>query len=297
MGFIHAIYYFVSGILFGLLSLGLGVVFCIYQLASRKSESEALSVSSHDSKSSIASAAASAYRHSLDASIDLSMLPKDVSEADVAGAATLPQTLYKHLSTKEESCVWLSAFCGRIYRDYISSPACHDYFKSKLEMVLNRQERPLFIDAFRVGDLSFDERPPLFSNIRWLPITCPADGDPLYDVVCSANMSFESSVRFTVSTTVWINWPRDHYASLPISLSLEVTQVKGKIRFGVEKGLTFLSFLGKPKTQFNVTSNLGSMSNVPLVSEIVVMALTKYLHEKLVHPGKHKSKLLWPKFW
>jgi hypothetical protein len=59
-----------------------------------------------------------------------------------------------------------------------------------------------------------------------------------------------------------------------------------RIRFGVEKGCSFLSFLEEPKTQFSATSAMGVLSNIPVVPELVVMALNKHLSEKMVYPGE-----------
>lgn len=116
-------------------------------------------------------------------------------------------------------------------------------------------------------------------------LTCP-DGDPEYDVVCSADMVFESRLRFSVTTTLWVNWPRERFASLQVSLSLEVEEVVGKVRFGVEKGHSFFSFLEEPRTRLSVSSAMGSLNNSPLVSELVIMAIRKHIADKLVHPGQ-----------
>lgn len=99
-------------------------------------------------------------------------------------------------------------------------------------------------------------------------------------------MVFESRLRFSVSTVIWINWPRERFASLPVSLTLEVEEIVGKVRFGVEKGCSFLSFLEEPRTKFNVTSAMGSLSNSPLLSELVILAIRKHIADKLVHPGQ-----------
>jgi hypothetical protein len=172
-----------------------------------------------------------------------------------------------------------------MYRDFISSPTCHIYFCDKLKNLLNKPDRPNFIEDFRVTDVKFSEQPPLLSNIQWMPITDESQGNPFYDVVCTADMVFESKLQFSVSTVVWINWPREHFASVPLSLTLEVAEVVGKVRFGVEKGCSFMSFLEEPKTKFNVSSAMGNFNNFPLVSDLVIVALRKHISQKVVHPG------------
>jgi hypothetical protein len=49
-----------------------------------------------------------------------------------------------------------------------------------------------------------------------------ADDDDDDEVACTADFAFRSGLKFQMATTVWINWPRDRSASIPVTLDLEV---------------------------------------------------------------------------
>lgn len=70
----------------------------------------------------------------------------------------------------------------------------------------------------------------------------------------------------------WVNFPRDHYASIPITMKLDITEVSGPILFGVRRNCSFLSFLEEPQTRFKVHVEVGNQikfKDIPLVSDYV----------------------------
>jgi hypothetical protein len=79
------------------------------------------------------------------------------SFAAAALAATLPATLPPIPAESvgnvgEETCVWLNAFLGRIYRDAARSPHYHLWFAARIEESLNKgwANRPDFVDEMKV---------------------------------------------------------------------------------------------------------------------------------------------------
>lgn len=107
--------------------------------------------------------------------------------------------------------------------------------------------------------------------------------------------------RFLAQTfRLWINWPREKCAHIPISVVLEVSELSGKIRFGVRKHSSFLSFVEEPYTRFNVTSEVGDqykLKNIPKVSSLIINKLKKHIRTKLIYPGCFKLRLIWPRKW
>lgn len=73
------------------------------------------------------------------------------------------------LAIQTETCVWFNSFTGRVYRDIAASDYFHSWFCAKLAQMLNRGNRPNFIDEFSVSDVQFGKIPPLLMNIRWCP--------------------------------------------------------------------------------------------------------------------------------
>ena len=100
---------------------------------------------------------------------------------------------------------------------------------------------------------------------------------------------------------LWINWPRDRYASVPVTLHLDLAELSGKIRFGVTRGHSFFSFLGDPLMRISVRNEVGKgaykFKDFPQLSEFIVKKLKAYVHNKIVHPHSHKFRLIWPRNW
>lgn len=103
----------------------------------------------------------------------------------------------------EETCVWLNAFAGRMYRDVARSEAFHEWCCTKASYLLNKGKRPDFVDVYHVSDVVFGAAPPSIRNVKWLP-HCPLvsgqKDDPEHNVACSADICFRSGISFTVNT-------------------------------------------------------------------------------------------------
>jgi hypothetical protein len=128
------------------------------------------------------------------------------SESAAEFAASL-FTNYPHINIQwkdtigKETCVWFNAFCGRMYRDAVRSEWFHNFFCRKSAQMLNKGKRPDFIDEYSVSNVEFGSVPPLLTNIQWIPITnSNNNADVEYDIVCEADMSFRSGLKFTVNT-------------------------------------------------------------------------------------------------
>jgi hypothetical protein len=103
-----------------------------------------------------------------------------------------------------------------------------------------------------------------------------------------------------ISIRIWINWPRDRYAFIPVSMKIELSEISGKIHFGVQKRASFISFLDEPYTRFSVTSEVGGqykLKDVPRLSSMVIQKIKKYIRSKAVFPKAYKFRLMWPKKW
>jgi hypothetical protein len=82
----------------------------------------------------------------------------DMTSCETAAlAATLPSVLppFPPEALKqvgEETCVWLNAVLGRIYRDAARSPHFHAWLGARVAESLNKgwKDRPDFIDDFAV---------------------------------------------------------------------------------------------------------------------------------------------------
>jgi hypothetical protein len=83
-------------------------------------------------------------------------------------------------------------------------------------------------------------------------------------------------------------------------MRIEVSEVIGKVHFGVQKRASFLSFIEEPYTRFAVTSEVGGdykLTDIPRVSNLIIAKLKKYIKNKMCYPKAYKTRLLWPKKW
>eukprot|EP01041_Mallomonas_annulata_P001300 gene1300-2513_t len=226
-------------------------------------------------------------------------------EASAGLAASLPSRVPNMpqqfaQAVGKETCVWFNAFSGRMYRDTARSDYFHKWFCEKAAKMLNKDRRPGYIDEFKVSDVVFGSIPPLLCNMQWVP-GCGSDGsDPEYDISCTADMAFRSGLKFTISTRLWLNWPMDRFAFIPIVINLEISEFTGRVRFGVRRRRSFLSFVGEPYSRFTVHSEVGNqykMKNVPKLSSMIIKKIKKHIRTKLIHPNSYEFRLVWPKNW
>lgn len=107
-------------------------------------------------------------------------------------------------------------------------------------------------------------------------------------------------VVLIVELRLWINWPRPKCAFVPVSIKLEVSELCGRIRFGVRRNMSFMSFIDEPYTRFSVESEVGDqykLKNLPKLSSVIVNKLKKHIREKMVYPNSFKFRLIWPRTW
>ncbi len=200
-----------------------------------------------------------------------------------------------------ETSIWFNAFTGRVYRDIGESAYFHNWLCQKATLMLNKGKRPEFIDQFTVEQVKFGTIPPVLSNIQWVPMTSqPDEAEANYDVECTGDIVFKSGISFKICTKLFVNWPREKYASIPVLLQLDVIEVAGRIRFGVNKKNSFLSFLDEPHSRFHVHSEVGELfkfQDLPKLSQFVIKKIKKFINSRLVHPNRHKFRLVWPRSW
>ena len=106
------------------------------------------------------------------------------------------------MTCDRETCIWFNAFCGRIYRDFINSDECFDWYGKRISAVLNRPARPKLIGEFVIKDISFGPKTPVMTNMQWIPVADEASGDdPMFDVKCVSDFTFQADMCFTITTT------------------------------------------------------------------------------------------------
>jgi len=228
-------------------------------------------------------------------------------DAMAALSSTLPASLPNPLpagiveNIEMESCVWANSLTGRVYRDAVSSHGFRGWLKDQLQHMINRGALPEWIDELEVSDLSFSSAAPILKNVRWVP-TCALgpSADMNYDVAVDAEVIYSGCMAFTVSTRAWMNWPRDKYASIPITISIELNNVSGRMRFGVRRRRSFVAFLEEPFLRFQVHSAFGRtafIKDLPILEDLIVQRIKSAVRRRLIYPNCKTFRLLWPHAW
>jgi hypothetical protein len=174
-------------------------------------------------------------------------------------------------------------------------------------MMLNKGKRPGFIDVFCVDKVKFGLLPPLLFNVKWSPLSRSNSEDNIninskdidFDVECIGDLSFKSGIKFHVSTKLTANWPMNGY-TIPVSLEIEIVEIIGRVKFGVKKGCSYLSFIEEPTTRFSIHSQIGEsykLKDFPKISEFVIKKMKSFIRNKFVSPNSHKFRLIWPRNW
>lgn len=84
-------------------------------------------------------------------------------------------------------------------------------------------------------------------------------------------------------------------------MALEIKEVSGRIKFGVRRNHSFVSFLEEPQTRFKVTVDVGDqylkLKDIPIVSEYIEGKMRDIIRRKFVYPMAHRTRLMWPRNW
>ena len=82
---------------------------------------------------------------------------------------SLPRAIQQCIGS--ESCVWLNALLGRVYRDMRHSVYFNYWCVAKASSIFNKGTRPDYVVDFEVLDVDFGPLPPLILNMTWLAPT------------------------------------------------------------------------------------------------------------------------------
>lgn len=86
-----------------------------------------------------------------------------------------------------------------------------------------------------------------------------------------------------------------------MTLTLELVEISGRVRFGVSHSSSYVTFLEEPHTRFAVHSEVGGDSfkvkDIPKLSEYIVKKLKDFILRRFVHPSSHRFRLIWPRNW
>ena len=105
--------------------------------------------------------------------------------------------------------------------------------------------------------------PPIIRNAKWVVPGELQGADLEHDAAVDMDVVYRGSekegkaMQLNIMTNIWLNWPREKGTCIPVSLSVKMIELTGRVRLGVRKGKSFGSFMMNPHMKFEVKSSIG----------------------------------------
>jgi len=225
------------------------------------------------------------------------------SEKTAALAASGISNLLPHGLTLKgsESCVFLNAFIGRVYRDAALSSEFQSWCCSRGSNALNKavNQKGNLGDfskvQFSVTKVDFGSSSPIVSDAVWQPSPFPTQDSSKVDVEVQANIVHTSGIRFHIETEVTV-----FGTTVLVRLQIQVSDLRGTVRFGCTRSASFLTFVEPPHILVTAETEVGdnwSFKDINFLSDLVVARVRKTIRTRLVNPNRHYFRLIWPRSW
>ena len=167
----------------------------------------------------------------------------------------------------------------RHFRDMQDSRTFHNDLLRRLKRKFGNIERPGWLGQIVIQELDVGHKMAEFHNIKIMPTlvanelvrSCvPFDGrlpplpvrSPCFAAsqIGETDMLYEGGAGITIATEIYVNWPKNKFATVPLVASLRVTHLSGKLYlYGPPdlQGRFSLSFAELPNTKFDVDMRIG----------------------------------------
>ncbi|KAI7880631.1 hypothetical protein K492DRAFT_237146 [Lichtheimia hyalospora FSU 10163] len=228
-----------------------------------------------------------------------------------ASAAQLPaayiskKTYYDVIHHPPESTDWLNVLLAQFLMQYREDAKINDRLILAVDEVLNGGVRPSFVGPIHVTKLNLGEEFPIFRNARIRP------SDDVGSMRAEIDFEYNDQITLGMETQIILNWPRQAFAALPVSLVLSVVRFSGTLTIELinppetttrpEKPLEryiAISSYSDFVLDFDVRSLIGSrtkLEDVPKLTELITTKLRNVYIDKLVYPMFVKIKV--PQMW
>lgn len=239
----------------------------------------------------------------------------------------LEKTYYNIQTHSTESLDWFTVLVALAINQLRVDARRDENILKSLDLVLNGDKIPDFIDTIKVTELNIGDDYPIFSNCR---IVSGLTDDELEAQI---DVDFMDTLTLGIETKVFLNFPKSLFAFLPVSLSVSIVRFSGQLTVkiknlplkdqntkgnainattGIEnpwdnfskandeptRTYLILSFSPYYRLEFNVKSLVGARSrlqDVPKIGQLVESRLRKYFNDRMVAP--HFLKLPIPTLW
>ncbi|ORY93169.1 hypothetical protein BCR43DRAFT_444856, partial [Syncephalastrum racemosum] len=215
------------------------------------------------------------------------------------------KTYYDVVHHPPESTDWLNVLLAQAIMQYRDDATVNNRLILAVNEVLNGGVRPSFVGPVHVTELSLGEEFPIFSSARIRP------SDDVGSMRAEIDFEYNDQITLGIETQIILNWPKQAFAALPVSLLLSVARFAGTLTIELinppetatkpeqplERYIAISSY-SDFVLDFNVRSLIGSrtkLEDLPKLTELITTKLRNVYIDKLVYPMFVKVKV--PKMW
>ncbi|CEG69926.1 Putative Maintenance of mitochondrial morphology protein 1 [Rhizopus microsporus] len=228
-----------------------------------------------------------------------------------SAAAALPndhvtlKTYYDVIHHPPESTDWLNVLLAQVILQYRQDANINNRLSRSLDRVLNGGVLPSFVGPIHVTELNLGQEFPIFSRARIRP------SDEVGSMRAEIDFEYNDQVTLGIETQLILNWPRQAFAVLPVSLVLSVARFSGtltielmnppetttKPKIPIERYIAISSY-SDFILDLQVQSLIGSktkLEDIPKLTDLIQTKLRNMYIDKLVYPQFLKVKV--PNMW
>ena len=203
-------------------------------------------------------------------------LTSSISQSTSTTSSSTSSSTFSLNLAHQESCGWLNLLISRIHQEMTVSPTFNDRCCQAIHNFILEQKVPT-LKTFKVS-IEFGSSPPELSRIQHLQ-TFVSDN---YDIFCSADLSLPSIVS---TVTIIICDAPLHTIDNPLSIKVQLNDIVGRIKFGINKNFFTISFFSMPDLK-NTKVHTNFPWWVPGISEYIMYRLRRVLRNRMVHPNQ-----------
>ena len=234
----------------------------------------------------------------------------------------LAKTYYNVNSHQPESLDWFNVLIAQTIAQFRDDAHQDEAILTSLTDVLNGHQKPDFLSAIKVTEISLGEDFPILSNCRVHPLEDDGTGPEGGRLQARMDVDLSDFITLGVETKIILNYPKPFTAVLPIALAVSVVRFSGTLSISflasssrpaesnnsptpqlppstTPTTLAF-SFLPDYRLDLSVRSLVGSRSrlqDIPKIAQLVENRLHAWIDERCVEPRVQQVVLpsLWPR--
>ncbi|KAI9677625.1 MAG: ERMES complex subunit mmm1 [Caeruleum heppii] len=221
-------------------------------------------------------------------------------------ATILTKTYYNVHAHQPESLDWFNVLIAQTIAQLRDDAQHDDAILASLNEVLNGGNKPDFLDAITVTELSLGEDFPIFSNCRVTPVEEDEQWQDGGRLQARMDVDLSDFITLGIETKLVLNYPKPVTAVLPVALTVTVVRFSGTLAvsfvpsspLGPSPTTLAFSFLDDYRLELSIRSLVGSRSrlqDVPKVAQMVEARLHSWFDERCVEP--RFQQIILPSFW